>query len=182
MDHGFLKIPIFLDEVTGRSFIAELQNWTSLIHENIVRVQDYNIMPFPYFEMELCDGALSELEKPVSPDQVAWLIFNVCEGLKCAHTHGILHRDLNPQNIMLRNGIPKITDWGLSKVMTQSRTTTVSGGFTAYYAAPEQIANKPKDQRTDIWQIVIHDAWSPAARHLPARACSRLNGDRDEST
>jgi len=40
-------------------------------------------------------------------------------------------------------------------VMTQSRTTTVSGGFTAYYAAPEQITNKPKDQRTDIWQLGV---------------------------
>ena len=51
--------------------------------------------------------------------------------------------------------MPQISDWGLSKVMTQSRTTTVSGGFTAYYAAPEQITNKPKDSRTDIWQLGV---------------------------
>ena len=51
--------------------------------------------------------------------------------------------------------MPKISDWGLSKVMTQSTTTTVSGGFTAYYAAPEQITNKPKDQRMDIWQLGV---------------------------
>ncbi|NLE27081.1 MAG: tetratricopeptide repeat protein [Clostridiaceae bacterium] len=150
-----LKIPISLDEATGRSFIAELQNWTSLVHENIVRVNDYNILPLPYFEMELCDKALAALECPIPPDHAAWLIFNVCEGLKYAHARGILHRDLKPQNIMLQDGIPKISDWGLSKVMTQSRTTTVSGGFTAYYAAPEQISNKPKDQRTDIWQIGV---------------------------
>jgi len=150
-----LKIPISLDAATGRSFIAELQNWTSMIHENVVRVQDYNIMPLPYFELELCDGTLATLERPVSPDHAAWLLFNVCEGLKYAHARGILHRDLKPQNIMLRDGVPKISDWGLSKVMTQSRTTTVSGGFTAYYAAPEQITNKPKDQRTDIWQLGV---------------------------
>ena len=150
-----LKIPISLDAATGRSFIAELQNWTSMVHENIVRVQDYNIMPLPYFELELCDGTLAELEKPVPPDHAAWLIFNICEGLKYAHARGILHRDLKPQNIMIRDGVPKISDWGLSKVMTQSRTTTVSGGFTAYYAAPEQISNKPKDERTDIWQLGV---------------------------
>ena len=150
-----LKIPISLDAATGKSFIAELQNWTSLVHENIVRVDDYNIMPIPYFELELCDGTLATLERPVPPDHVAWLLFNVCEGLKYAHTRGILHRDLKPQNIMLRDGVPKISDWGLSKVMTQSRTTTVSGGFTAYYAAPEQITNKPKDERTDIWQLGV---------------------------
>ena len=150
-----LKIPISLDAATGKSFIAELQNWTSLVHENIVRVNDYNIMPLPYFELELCDGTLADLKKPVSPDHAAWLLFNVCEGLKYAHARGVLHRDLKPQNIMLRDGVPKITDWGLSKVMTQSRTTTVSGGFTAYYAAPEQIANKAKGPRTDIWQLGV---------------------------
>ncbi len=150
-----LKIPITLDAATGKSFIAELQNWTSMVHENIVLVEDYNIMPLPYFEMELCDGTLATLERPVPPDHAAWLLFNICEGLKYAHARGILHRDLKPQNIMLKDGMPKISDWGLSKVMTQSRTTTVSGGFTAYYAAPEQITNKPKDQRTDIWQLGV---------------------------
>jgi len=150
-----LKIPISLDAATGRSFITELQNWTTLVHENIVRVNDYNIMPFPYFELELCDGTLAELEKPVPPEHAAWLIFSICEGLKYAHARGILHRDLKPQNIMLRDGVPKISDWGLSKVMMQSGTTTTSGGFTAYYAAPEQITNKPKDERTDIWQIGV---------------------------
>ncbi|MDD2296105.1 MAG: serine/threonine-protein kinase, partial [Eubacteriales bacterium] len=150
-----LKIPITLDAATGKSFIAELQNWTSMVHENIVLVADYNIMPLPYFEMELCEGTLATLERPVPPDHAAWLLFNICEGLKYAHARGILHRDLKPQNIMLKEGMPKISDWGLSKVMTQSRTTTVSGGFTAYYAAPEQITNKPKDQRTDIWQLGV---------------------------
>jgi hypothetical protein len=150
-----LKIPISPDAATGKSFIAELQNWTSMVHENIVRVQDYNIMPLPYFEMELCDGTLSDLERPVPPNYAAWLLFNICEGLKYAHARGILHRDLKPQNIMLRDGIPKISDWGLSKVVVQSRTTTISGGFTAYYAAPEQITNRPKDQRTDIWQLGV---------------------------
>jgi serine/threonine protein kinase len=98
-----------LDAATGKSFIAELQNWTSMVHENIVRVKDYNIMPLPYFEMELCDGTLATLEKPCSPDHAAWLLFNICEGLKYAHARGILHRDLKPQNIMLKDGIPKIS-------------------------------------------------------------------------
>ena len=150
-----LKIPISLDEATGRSFLAELLNWTSLDHENIVRVNEYNILPLPYFEMELCDGTLAELEKPVPPDHAAWLIFNACEGLKYAHARSIAHRDLKPQNIMLVDGVPKVADWGLSKVMTESKTTTIAGGFTAYYAAPEQIGNKPEDQRTDIWQIGV---------------------------
>ena len=150
-----VKVPISLDENTGRTFLNEIQNWTSLDHENIVKVYDYNIMPVPYFEMELCDGTLAELERPVPPDHAAWLLFNACEGLKYTHARSILHRDLKPQNIMLINGVPKVADWGLSKVMTESQTTTITGGFTAYYAAPEQISNKPKDERTDIWQLGV---------------------------
>ncbi len=150
-----VKVPISFDESTGKTFLNEIQNWTTLDHENIVKVYDYNIMPVPYFEMELCDSSLNDADRPMACDEAAWVLFNVCEGLKYAHARFILHRDLKPQNIMLVNGVPKVADWGLSKVMTQSRTATIAGGFTAYYAAPEQISNKSKDERTDIWQLGV---------------------------
>jgi serine/threonine protein kinase/predicted amidophosphoribosyltransferase len=149
-----VKIPIDLDESTGKSFIAEMQNWTKFSHPNIVKIYDYNIMPIPYFEEELCDSALDKIKKPVDCAKAAWLIFNVCEGLKYAHARHVIHRDLKPQNILLKNGIPKISDWGLSKVVTESTSSTTTS-FTPFYAAPEQVANKPKDQRTDIWQVGV---------------------------
>lgn len=149
-----VKVPIDLDESTGKSFIAEMQNWTKFNHPNIVKIFDYNIMPFPYFEEELCDGSLDKLKKPMGTAQAAWIIFNVCEGLKYAHDRKIIHRDLKPQNILLKNGIPKISDWGLSKIITDLSSVTTAS-FTPFYAAPEQVANKTKDQRTDIWQIGI---------------------------
>jgi hypothetical protein len=149
-----VKVPIDLDESTGKSFIAEMQNWTKFNHPNIVKIFDYNIMPFPYFEEELCDSSLDKLKKPMGTAQAAWIIFNVCEGLKYAHDRKIIHRDLKPQNILLKNGIPKISDWGLSKIITDLSSVTTAS-FTPFYAAPEQVANKTKDQRTDIWQIGI---------------------------
>jgi serine/threonine protein kinase len=115
---------------------------------------DFNIMPSPYFEMELCDSSLADRKKPIEGDAAAWILFNVCEGLKFAHDRKIIHRDLKPQNILLKNGVPKISDWGLSSVITESTTTTATL-FTAYYAAPEQIGNKTKDERTDIWQVGV---------------------------
>ena len=149
-----VKIPISMDAVTGKSFIAEMQNWTKLSHPNIVGLYDFNIMPMPYFEMELCDGSLAEIPKPVGTEEAAWLIFNVCEGLKYTHKRSIIHRDLKPQNILLKNGVPKISDWGLSKVISDSTSTTATS-FTPYYAAPEQVNNKSKDERTDIWQLGV---------------------------
>jgi serine/threonine protein kinase len=149
-----VKIPISMDAVTGKSFIAEMQNWTKLSHPNIVRLYDFNIMPLPYFEMELCDSSLAEMKKPIESEEAAWILFNVCEGLKFTHALRIIHRDLKPQNILLKNGVPKISDWGLSRIISESTSTTAKS-FTAYYAAPEQIGNKPKDERTDIWQLGV---------------------------
>ena len=149
-----IKIPISMDAMTGKSFIAEMQNWTKLSHPNIVALFDFNIMPMPYFEEELCDGALADQTKPIECEEAAWILFNICEGLKFAHARKIIHRDLKPQNILLKDGMPKISDWGLSRIISES-TTTNATSFTPYYAAPEQIGKKAKDERTDIWQLGV---------------------------
>jgi serine/threonine protein kinase len=149
-----VKVPIYTDESTGKSFITEMQNWAKFVHPNIVKIYDYNIMPIPYFEEELCDGSLDKMKKPLDPAKAAWIMFNVCEGLKYAHARQVIHRDLKPQNILLKNGAPKISDWGLSKVITDS-TSSMTSASTPKYAAPEQVTNKPKDERTDIWQVGV---------------------------
>lgn len=149
-----IKVPISIDPSTGRTFVAEIQNWTKMVHENIVKVYEYNIMP-PYFEMELCDESLANLSKPMQNEKAAWLAFSICEGLKYAHSQNVIHRDLKPQNILLKNGIPKISDWGLSRVMATQSTTAAPGSFTLYYAAPEQVNNRKQDARTDLWQMGV---------------------------
>jgi serine/threonine protein kinase/CBS domain-containing protein len=149
-----VKIPISLDESTGRSFIAEMQSWTRLSHPNIVKLYDFNIMPVPYFEMELCDTSLDKIPKPQDPAKAGWILFLICDGLKYTHSNKIIHRDLKPHNILLKNGIPKISDWGLAKVIADSTITSASA-FTFPYAAPEQVRNQSKDERTDIWQIGV---------------------------
>ena len=115
-----VKVPIALDPSTGRSFIAEIQNWVHLDHRNIVRVIDYNILPVPFIEMEYCSTSLSAINKPIPSHEAAMLLLNICDGVKYAHTRSIVHRDLKPQNIMLSEGVPKITDWGLSKVVSSA--------------------------------------------------------------
>jgi len=149
-----VKVPIALDPSTGKSFIAEIQNWVHLDHRNIVRVIDYNILPVPFIEMEYCNGSLADMRRPIPSHEAATLILNICEGLKYAHARSIIHQDLKPQNIMLRDGVPKITDWGLSKIVTGA-SVSASPSFTVYYAAPEQINGRRKDERTDIWQIGV---------------------------
>ena len=154
-----VKVPISLDESTGKSFIREISVWQQISHENIIDLYDMNVFPIPYLELEYADGgSLDTLKIPMEIEQASRLIFNVAEGLKHAHDQGIAHRDLKPQNILLTGDLtPKITDWGLSKVMAESKSSS-RFGFTPIYAAPEQISPQKfgrPDFRTDIYQIGV---------------------------
>ncbi|NJE85953.1 serine/threonine protein kinase [Thermococcus sp. CX2] len=149
-----IKVPISLTEEGGKAFLKEVRNWSLLTHPNIVELYDYNIFPVPYLEMEYCETSLAKVEKPMSIEKATKIIFDVCEGLKYAHSKGIVHRDLKPSNILLKNGKAKISDWGLSKLLKDSKTT-LAISFTPLYAAPEQISGKfgTTDERTDVWQV-----------------------------
>jgi len=152
-----LKIPHVINERTGKLFLREVSIWRELRHGNIVRLHDANLTPYPYIEMELCDRSLEDLEKPLPAERVAELAFEIAEGLKYAHSKGIIHRDLKPSNVLLRGPKPKISDWGLAKILFESGTTTVTA-MTPYYASPEQISPSRfggVDERTDVWQLGV---------------------------
>jgi len=150
-----VKIPIRDDPSIGKSFMRELKNWVGLKHNNIVEVFNYNVLPVPYFEMELCDSCLGDLEKPLDPNTAIEYVLEISDGLKYAHQKKIAHLDLKPQNILLKEDVPKISDWGMSKLITEQGTTTI--GLSLPFAAPEQFSSKfgEKDEQTDIWQLGV---------------------------
>ena len=151
-----VKIPLSLDENTGRAFLREITNWLHLKHPNIVRLYDANILPIPFLEMEYCESSLEKLPKPLPVEVASYIVFNIAEGLKYAHSKGIIHRDLKPSNILLKNGTPKISDWGLSKAMSETHSTTLAS-FTPFYASPEHTSRRfgKPDHRSDIWQLGV---------------------------
>lgn len=151
------KVPVDMDPAIGRSFLKEIENWQKLDHDNIARLLDCNILPAIYLEIELCDQSLAELNKPLSVERVAYTILEITRGLRYAHAKGIIHRDLKPSNILLKDDIPKISDWGLSKVKSESRVS-ISASLSPMYAAPEQYSPRTfgnSDERTDIFQLGI---------------------------
>lgn len=152
-----VKIPKSLSEAAGRSYLQEIFSWHRLSHENIAELYDLNITPVPYLETELCESGLDDLAKPLETREAACLVLQISEGLKHAHSQGIVHRDLKPQNILLRDGIPKITDWNVSILASEARGTDYYG-FSPTYAAPEQLSPKElgkSDHRTDIYQLGV---------------------------
>jgi hypothetical protein len=152
-----VKIPIRSNERTGRSFLHEIRVWETMHHPNIVEVMSANILPVPYVEMEFVPGSLENVAKPVPVALAARMVLDISEGIRYAHARRCIHRDIKPQNILLTDEmVPKITDWGISKVLEENARKTTVAGFSLSYAAPEQIAPETfgsTDERTDIYQI-----------------------------
>jgi hypothetical protein len=152
-----VKIPIRFDEVTGTQFTKELHVWEGLHHKNIVEIYAANIFPVPYIEMEYVKSALASMQFPLETKQAVGIVKGVAEGLRYAHEQGIVHRDIKPGNIMITpEGIPKISDWGLSKAEGTRQSGLI--GFSLEYAAPEQLAPKLYGEPgpwTDIYQLGV---------------------------
>jgi len=87
---------------------------------------------------------------------VATLVAKVCEAMQAAHDAGVIHRDLKPDNIMVADAEPKVTDFGLARMedLSLSRTGSIAG--TYYYMSPEQlkqVLSNNIDSRTDIFSL-----------------------------
>jgi eukaryotic-like serine/threonine-protein kinase len=163
-----VKIPIRFDEVTGTQFTKELHVWEGLHHRNIVEIYAANIFPVPYIEMEYVKSALADMHFPLETNRAVAIVKGIAEGLRYAHEQGIVHRDIKPGNIMITpEGIPKISDWGLSKAEGTKQSGLI--GFSLEYAAPEQLAPNIYGEpgpRTDIYQLGVL-FYEMLAGHVP---------------
>jgi tetratricopeptide (TPR) repeat protein/tRNA A-37 threonylcarbamoyl transferase component Bud32 len=139
-------------EVQLARFYAEAEAVAGLQHPNIVQIFEVGKHDdLPYFSLEFVDGGslAQKLDgKPQPPKEAARLLEAVARGVACAHRHGIIHRDIKPANVLLtRDGVPKITDFGLAKRLESDSSQTKSGTLmgTPNYMAPEQAAGKTKE-------------------------------------
>ncbi len=148
------------DELTDR-FRIEAQTNVRLTHNNIVRIYNFNPQ-VPYLVMEYCrDGDLKRYIKsrrPLSLARSLSIVKQICEALVAAHEHEpqILHRDVKPANVLFQKDVPKVSDFGLAKMIGANSGLTTTRGMmgTVHYASPEQLRDASKaDCRTDIWGI-----------------------------
>ncbi len=153
-----MRHDLALDADYLSNFQNEAKTIASLNHENIIKIYDieerfrtvFIIMEF--LEGESLDAMLGRL-KTIPPALAANLLIQICSGLQYAHQRGIIHRDVNSSNVIIRRDDRlKILDFGLACPIG---TKDFSSLGTIAYMAPEQIEGDPMDQRTDIYAAGI---------------------------
>ncbi|HEX7078336.1 MAG TPA: protein kinase [Candidatus Eisenbacteria bacterium] len=152
-------------------FEAEARAVGSLNHPNIVTIHDVGIAEgAPYLVSEVLEGEnlRAVLERgPLGPERACDVVTQVASGLEAAHAKRIVHRDLKPENLfVLPDGRVKILDFGIAKLTrsdstAEAETTPVFASLTAAgtimgtvsYMAPEQLRDRPVDQRADLFAL-----------------------------
>ncbi len=143
-------------------FFREAESAGLLTHPNIVTIYDCGEEhDLAYIAMEYLEG--EDLEGRADPQkllplqEVLSIVANVAEALDYAHSKGIVHRDIKPANIMrLRETRDiKVTDFGIARITSSSKTRTGVILGTPSYMSPEQIAGKKVDGRSDIFSLGV---------------------------
>jgi serine/threonine protein kinase len=143
-------------------FVREARAAARIQHQNIVGVMNVGEEKgLNYIVMQFVDGETLQARiagrERLSPAESVVIAAQLCEALTAAHSHGIIHRDIKPDNIMIdRYGLVRLADLGLAKNLEEDSHLTASGmGMgTPHYMPPEQAANaKNADARSDIYSL-----------------------------
>ena len=150
------------DEEFVKRFIIEAQSAASLSHPNIVPIYDVgkddNIH---YIVMEFING-ITLKQHVVNNKRLEWeeainISIQVCSAIEHAHKNNIVHRDIKPHNILMtKDGIAKVTDFGIARAITSSTITMVGSTIgSVHYFSPEQARGGYIDEKSDLYSLGI---------------------------
>lgn len=149
-----------IQEIKER-FFREAEIAGKLSHPSIVTIYDIgDDKDLTYIAMEYIEG--KDLEQSIRKDNllpfknVLDVVIKIAEALDFAHKAEVIHRDIKPANVMLLNdGLIKVTDFGIAKAISSSRTKTGVILGTPNYMSPEQIMGQKIDSRSDIFSLGV---------------------------
>ena len=169
-----VAIKIMRDDAIGslsvERFLTEIRRTSQLPHPHIVPVLDSGEHEGrPFFVLPYMDGGTLrnriKRQKQLPFEDVISLGVTIAEALEFAHIHGVIHRDVKPENILFNNGQPCLADFGTSRALEKAANdpTTSTGVVrgTPAYMSPEQASGDPDyDHRTDIYSLacVLYEA------------------------
>ncbi|WP_460467841.1 Stk1 family PASTA domain-containing Ser/Thr kinase [Calidifontibacter terrae] len=147
------------DEAFVARFRREARSAARLDHPNVVAVTDQGSdAHYAFLAMELVNGhtlrQVIRARAPMPAEDALSLMDPILEGLAAAHRAGLVHRDVKPENVLIRDdGVVKVTDFGLARAVTTSTLTGDSDILlgTASYLSPEQVEFGTADARTDVY-------------------------------
>ena len=138
-----LKVCSKSDEESIHRFNREVRLMESVKSENVIEVLDYDFKNTPpFFVMPLCQGALSTKDYNSNVEMLINDVLQICDGLEALHNHPqrIVHRDINPNNILIDNDKLKLSDLGLGKFEERDRPILTPSSImlgTEGFAPPE---------------------------------------------
>lgn len=157
----FLRAGLLGNERAERFFRREGRTLAGISHPHVVRVWSVGSWNgWPFLVMELVEGRpLADRTRrgPLPPGDALRIAEELASALAAVHAAGVIHRDVNPNNVILRDvdGTVCLIDFGLAR--TLARTTDSSGAVagTPHYMAPEQISRQGQDHRVDIYSFGV---------------------------
>ena len=181
----FLSTPMTTDDERVRRFIREAKAASALNHPNIVTIYDIGESDEGRFiAMEMVEGRTlrSVMGEPLPFESIAQIGSQIARALAVAHEAGIIHRDVKPENIMVRDdGYVKVLDFGLARLSDErlsgetedadaiTRSGVVMG--TAAYLSPEQACGQPVTSAADVFALGIV-LYEMLTRQHPFRAAT----------
>ncbi len=143
-------------------FRNESETAAKLEHPNIIRIRSVaKSGEHVYFAMDLCAdslGARIAREGPLPEDDILRLARDMTAALEFAHHQGVIHRDLKPDNVLIRSdGSAVLTDFGIARAVSgyvASTGVNMTIG-TPHYLSPEQAQGRPLDQRVDFYALGV---------------------------
>ncbi|MEM7198692.1 MAG: serine/threonine-protein kinase [Planctomycetota bacterium] len=154
----FLKVD---DEVVRDAVVRELgtvRYFAQIDHPNLVSIEDKGeVDGIPFIVMSYAgDGTLRDRlnEGRLSREDALRVFLQAARGVQALHERSLVHFDLKPANIFLKGDIARVGDYGLSKLITESRNSLSFGRGTPYYMAPEMLQRRG-DARSDVYSLGV---------------------------
>lgn len=183
---------------TGKLFVFRTYHGNGEVYQRLLEIQSHNLPEI--LEVGEKEGNVAVLEEYIQGDSLAVLLRGglfsqkearrigrqLCEGLWALHSLGAVHRDVKPENVILRGSQAVLIDFDASRLVKQKNTTDTLILGTTGFAAPEQFGIAQTDQRTDIYAMGVllnilctgcHPSEKPAGGYLGkiVRKCTMMS-------